>query len=176
VYAALRANHDRCAESIADVLPDIKARLGDAVLEDGTRGWEAEWAAEVDGLLARDAGWGWEGFWGCVRDNLEVSAEPCDPREATRTEWRSSEENRRQAPGSAVGLEPDSRLMDRSGEAESARTSSRSRMLTPAPAHNTRPAAGGRRRRALCENCIGAVQGQPRVATVAWGARSSGAC
>ncbi|BEI89300.1 uncharacterized protein CcaverHIS019_0206620 [Cutaneotrichosporon cavernicola] len=70
VYASLRASHDRCAASIADVLPDIKARLGNTMLPDGTRAWEAEWAEEVDGLLARDAGWGWEGFWMCVRDDL----------------------------------------------------------------------------------------------------------
>ncbi|CAK9784586.1 Clavaminate synthase-like protein [Cutaneotrichosporon oleaginosum] len=71
VYAALRANHGRCAEGIADVMSDIKTRLGDAVLPDGRKAWEAEWAEEVDGLLARDAGWGWKGFWACVRNNLE---------------------------------------------------------------------------------------------------------
>lgn len=39
---------------------------------DGVPEWKREWAAEVDGLLARDAGWGWSGFWACVRDNLLV--------------------------------------------------------------------------------------------------------
>ncbi|GMK53991.1 hypothetical protein CspeluHIS016_0105770 [Cutaneotrichosporon spelunceum] len=70
VYAALRSSHDSCVAGIADVLPDIKARLGDTVLPDGRTAWEAEWAEVLDGLLERDAGWGWEGFWTCVRDNL----------------------------------------------------------------------------------------------------------
>lgn len=73
MYKALCANQDRCSESILDVLPDIRSRLKDTVLSDGRLAWEAEWAEEIDGLLARDAGWGWDGFWGCVRANLEVS-------------------------------------------------------------------------------------------------------
>jgi hypothetical protein len=31
-----------------------------------------EWIEEVQGLLERDAGWGWRGFWDCVRGNLDV--------------------------------------------------------------------------------------------------------
>jgi len=31
-----------------------------------------EWCEEVQGLLERDAGWGWKGFWEMVRDNLKV--------------------------------------------------------------------------------------------------------
>lgn len=69
VYAALRASQARCADSIEDVRGDIKLRLGDEEA-DGVTLWEAEWAAEVDGLLARDAGWGWEGFWSCVLENI----------------------------------------------------------------------------------------------------------
>lgn len=69
MYAALRASQERCAASIEDVRGDIRKRLGEAE-EDGVPLWEMEWAAEVDGLLARDAGWGWEGFWSCVLDNI----------------------------------------------------------------------------------------------------------
>ena len=34
--------------------------------------WEAEWSEEVQGLLERDAGWGWKGFWKMIQDNLSV--------------------------------------------------------------------------------------------------------
>jgi hypothetical protein len=34
--------------------------------------WRKEWIEEVQGLLERDAGWGWRGFWKCVRMNLDV--------------------------------------------------------------------------------------------------------
>lgn len=64
--------NERVKEAIEDVQADIKARLGDSRLSDGTLEWEAEWAAEVEGLLARDAGWGWEGFWACVLGNMKV--------------------------------------------------------------------------------------------------------
>lgn len=37
-----------------------------------TGDWEVEWLDEVQGLLERDAGWGWKGFWECVRRNLNV--------------------------------------------------------------------------------------------------------
>lgn len=77
VYDALRASEARCAAAIEDVRGDIKARLGAATVEiagETVPAWEAEWAAEVDGLLARDAGWGWAGFWGCVLDNIMVGS------------------------------------------------------------------------------------------------------
>ncbi|WOO77262.1 JmjC domain-containing protein 4 [Vanrija pseudolonga] len=73
VYDALRVSEARCAAAIDDVRGDIKARLGSATVEiagETVPAWEAEWAAEVDGLLARDAGWGWAGFWGCVLENI----------------------------------------------------------------------------------------------------------
>jgi hypothetical protein len=73
VYAALRVSQARCTAAIPDVRDAIRQRLGDVLLPDGTAAWEREWAEEVDGLLARDAGWGWGGFWACVRTNLEVS-------------------------------------------------------------------------------------------------------
>jgi hypothetical protein len=73
VYEALRQSQQRCAEAILDVRKDIRTRLGDERFPDGTAAWEVEWAEEVDGLLARDAGWGWGGFWTCVRDNIKVS-------------------------------------------------------------------------------------------------------
>jgi len=38
----------------------------------GPDGWKEEWFEEVQGLLERDAGWGWKGFWECVKKNLEV--------------------------------------------------------------------------------------------------------
>lgn len=87
MYDALRVSEARCAESIEDVKADIKLRLGDQG-EDGVPLWEIEWAAEVDGLLARDAGWGWEGFWSCVRDNLERP--PAEPSMSPPTEERDA--------------------------------------------------------------------------------------
>jgi len=54
-------------ESIADVKEMIQQRLG----MDGP--WQREWADEVQGLLERDAGWGWYGFWTTVKRNVLVS-------------------------------------------------------------------------------------------------------
>jgi hypothetical protein len=54
-------------ESISDVKEMIQQRLG---LEGP---WEKEWADEVQGLLERDAGWGWQGFWMTVKKNVMVS-------------------------------------------------------------------------------------------------------
>lgn len=73
IYAEMCAAHARVAASIEDVQADIRTRLGDTRLADGTPAWEAEYAAEVEALLARDAGWGWEGFWACILANMEVS-------------------------------------------------------------------------------------------------------
>jgi hypothetical protein len=36
--------------------------------------WEFEWMDEVQKLLEMDAGWGWRGFWECVKDNINVSS------------------------------------------------------------------------------------------------------
>lgn len=72
IYKEMTLANERVKEAIEDVQADIKARLGDSRLPDGTLEWEAEWAAEVEGLLARDAGWGWEGFWTCILGNMKV--------------------------------------------------------------------------------------------------------
>ena len=32
-----------------------------------------EWVQEVQGLLERDAGWGWQGFWEMILRNLQVN-------------------------------------------------------------------------------------------------------
>jgi len=55
-------------DSIQDVKEMILERLGS-----DDPGWQKEWIEEVQGLLERDAGWGWRGFWECVERNLEVS-------------------------------------------------------------------------------------------------------
>ena len=55
-------------DSIQDVKEMIIERLGS-----DNPGWQKEWVEEVQGLLERDAGWGWRGFWECVERNLEVS-------------------------------------------------------------------------------------------------------
>lgn len=68
----------------------IRQRLGTETDE-----WEIEWCEEVQGLLERDAGWGWNGFWDMVRDNLRVS-------ETT----PSSETLRGQTPPADEGLRP----------------------------------------------------------------------
>ncbi|KAL1413343.1 hypothetical protein Q8F55_001102 [Vanrija albida] len=87
VYDTLRVSEARCAAAIDDVRDDIKKRLGTATVEvagETLPAWEAEWASEVDGLLARDAGWGWVGFWTCVLENVTrppTSAELSPPRE-----------------------------------------------------------------------------------------------
>ena len=54
----------RVENSIQDVKEMIIARLGDR--------WKREWVEEVQGLLERDAGWGWGGFWECVKRNLDA--------------------------------------------------------------------------------------------------------
>jgi len=41
--------------------------------------WKREWIEEVQGLLERDAGWGWRGFWECVGKNLDVSLSSSQP-------------------------------------------------------------------------------------------------
>lgn len=77
IYDALLASQARVEESIADVKEMIIERLG---CESGD--WEVEWIEEVQGLLERDAGWGWVGFWECVKRNLLVrivSTLACSP-------------------------------------------------------------------------------------------------
>ncbi|KAK1921067.1 hypothetical protein DB88DRAFT_513800 [Papiliotrema laurentii] len=65
VFDAMVAAQHRVEESIADILPMIKQRLG----EGGP--WREEWVEEVQALLERDAGWGWRGFWKTVRRNVK---------------------------------------------------------------------------------------------------------
>jgi len=55
----------------------IQQRLG----MDGL--WETEWVEEVQGLLERDAGWGWNGFWSTIRRNVLVSAHVQSTQQAT---------------------------------------------------------------------------------------------
>ncbi|RSH85717.1 hypothetical protein EHS25_003858 [Saitozyma podzolica] len=38
--------------------------------------WEVEWAEEVQGLLERDSGWGWKGFFETVLRNLSQPSAP----------------------------------------------------------------------------------------------------
>ena len=64
----INAQH-RVEKSIDDVKEMIQSRLG----MDGP--WEEEWVEEVQGLLERDAGWGWKGFWEMLQRNVEVSGE-----------------------------------------------------------------------------------------------------
>lgn len=61
-------------EGIADVKDMIRSRLGDRGEFDvgGVPEWEKEWVEEVQKLLEMDAGWGWRGFWLCVRTNIKV--------------------------------------------------------------------------------------------------------
>jgi len=69
LYTALEQAQIRVEDSIADVKEMIQKRLGTQGIE-----WEKDWCEEVQGLLERDAGWGWRGFWEMVRDNMRVSA------------------------------------------------------------------------------------------------------
>jgi hypothetical protein len=70
IFLALIISQNRVEESIQDVKEMIIERLG------LNGGWEEEWVEEVQGLLERDAGWGWRGFWDCVQRNLAVCTSP----------------------------------------------------------------------------------------------------
>jgi hypothetical protein len=74
VYEALEIAQKAVEESIADVKQMIQFRLGtDPGIESDVPDWEVEWVHEVQTLLEMDAGWGWKGFWECVRYNVIVS-------------------------------------------------------------------------------------------------------
>ena len=83
IYAALCVSQRRVERSIADVHDMIIQRLGAG--EEAER----EWVMEVQGLLERDAGWGWRGFWECILLNVQVCLVvfPCH-----RPHWRSGAE------------------------------------------------------------------------------------
>jgi hypothetical protein len=69
VFESLVKGQKRVEGSISDVKLMIQERLGTGP---GST-WEKEWSEEVQGLLARDAGWGWSGFWDMVERNVIVS-------------------------------------------------------------------------------------------------------
>lgn len=89
VYDNLLISQTKVEESIADILPMLKQRLGEGRRtvsardtsaidgeeepEEGVLEWEAEWVEEVQKVLEMDAGWGLAGFWDMVLFNLEVS-------------------------------------------------------------------------------------------------------
>ncbi|WVF67688.1 hypothetical protein IAT40_002447 [Kwoniella sp. CBS 6097] len=66
IYDTLVQSQKRVEESIADVKDMIIERLGSEGHE-----WEGEWVEEVQGLLERDAGWGWRGFWETIAKNIK---------------------------------------------------------------------------------------------------------
>ena len=67
LFTALLDSQLRVEESIADVKDMIQQRVG-------LQGpWEEEWVEEVQGLLERDSGWGWRGFWQMVLRNVKAS-------------------------------------------------------------------------------------------------------
>jgi hypothetical protein len=65
IFSGLITSQERVENSIQDVKEMIISRLG-------PNEWRQEWVGEVQGLLERDAGWGWRGFWDCVGKNLDV--------------------------------------------------------------------------------------------------------
>ncbi|WWC90364.1 uncharacterized protein L201_005297 [Kwoniella dendrophila CBS 6074] len=65
IYDTLCLSQERVEEAILDVKEMIIERLGQ---QDDA--WEKEWVEETQGLLERDAGWGWNGFWETIRNNL----------------------------------------------------------------------------------------------------------
>ncbi|WVR09309.1 hypothetical protein IAU60_006374 [Kwoniella sp. DSM 27419] len=84
VYDTLATGQARVEDSIDDVREMIIERLG---TEDDV--WEREWTDEVQGLLERDAGWGWRGFWEAIRDNLQKppTCRELSPPVDLRNEW-----------------------------------------------------------------------------------------
>ena len=69
-------------ESIVDILPLLKQRLGnepafrhvDGQDQEDISSWEVEWTDEVQKVLEMDAGWGLAVFWDMVLYNIEVSS------------------------------------------------------------------------------------------------------
>ena len=70
LFASLLAAQSRVEDSISDVKEMILQRVG----REGP--WEEEWVEEVQGLLERDAGWNWQGFWQMVLRNVKVGTSP----------------------------------------------------------------------------------------------------
>ncbi|OCF35815.1 hypothetical protein I316_02308 [Kwoniella heveanensis BCC8398] len=66
IYHTLAQSQQRVEEAIADVKEMIIERLGSE-----SDAWEREWVDEVQGLLERDAGWGWGGFWETIERNVK---------------------------------------------------------------------------------------------------------
>ncbi|WRT68737.1 uncharacterized protein IL334_005717 [Kwoniella shivajii] len=66
IYETLCTSQLRVEEAISDVKEMIIERVG----SEGDL-WEKEWVEEVQGLLERDAGWGWKGFWQTVKNNVQ---------------------------------------------------------------------------------------------------------
>jgi hypothetical protein len=83
IYRNLLLALKRVEDSIEDVKPMLKQRLGDAIafrqvdsgVAEDVLAWEVEWAEEVQKVLEMDAGWGLSGFWDMVLYNLKVSRE-----------------------------------------------------------------------------------------------------
>ena len=63
-YHTLLADIDACSTAIADIHHLLSTRA--------EPGWEQAWFDEVQELVRRDSGWGWDEFWGCVRWGCEV--------------------------------------------------------------------------------------------------------
>ncbi|WWD19373.1 hypothetical protein CI109_103833 [Kwoniella shandongensis] len=84
IHHTLCVSQKRVEEAISDVKEMIIERLGT-----DTDAWEKEWVEEVQGLLERDAGWGWKGFWETVLQNLNYppAAENLSPPMAMRDAW-----------------------------------------------------------------------------------------
>ncbi|KAG7530480.1 hypothetical protein FFLO_05021 [Filobasidium floriforme] len=87
IYDNLLASLRRVEESIADILPLLKQRLGSEKAFSFTDGesredifcWEVEWVDEVQKVLEMDAGWALAVFWDMVLYNLEVSDRSSPP-------------------------------------------------------------------------------------------------
>jgi hypothetical protein len=81
IYDNLLASLRRVEDSIADILPLLKQRLGneqaftytDGETQEDIFSWEVEWVDEVQKVLEMDAGWGLAVFWDMVLHNLEAS-------------------------------------------------------------------------------------------------------
>jgi hypothetical protein len=58
-------------EHVEEALSDVHGMMK----ERGAEGWQAEWTATVQQVLASNAGWAWAGFWNMVEHNLR--SQPC---------------------------------------------------------------------------------------------------
>ncbi|KAK8854494.1 hypothetical protein IAR55_003232 [Kwoniella newhampshirensis] len=84
IYNTLCLAQIRVEDAISDVKEMIIERLGR-----NSDGWEKEWVEEVQGLLERDAGWGWRGFWRTIVQNLKDPPAPqrLSPPKEMRNAW-----------------------------------------------------------------------------------------